>query len=101
MGEDIDWPPVTVTMANNLGQVNDRESLARILQRLDTDDTGDAAGVIAVAVSAARAPDRGVQRTITRILGTSILTIGTQPWLVLMYRQEHIAQDKGQMNTAH
>lgn len=90
-GEDIDWPPVTVTMENDLGQVNDRQSLTRLLQRLDN----EAAGIIAVAVTAARAPDRGVQRTISSILATT-----TQPWLVLMHQQnpgaqEHTAQDDG------
>jgi len=84
LSEDIDWPPVTVTAENDLGQVNDRQSLTRLLQRLDN----EADGVIAVAVTATRAPDRGVQRTISSILATS-----TQPWLVLMRQQKPGAQE--------
>ena len=89
LGEDIHWPPAIVKMENDLGQVNDRGSLARVLQRLKNDATGDVAGVIAVAVAAARVPDRGVQRTIN-----SILAAGTQPWLVLMYQPEHSAEGR-------
>jgi len=89
LGEDIDWPPVTVAMESNLGQVSDRQSLASILQRLDNDVAGNVVGDIAVAVTAVRVPDRGVQRTITSILATGIIAAGTQPWLVLMHQQEH------------
>ncbi len=80
LGTDIAWPPAAVNSDKNVGQVSDRQSLASILQRLES-DSGD---VIAVAVTAARAPDRGVQRTIASLFAT-----GTKPWLVLMQQQDH------------
>ena len=80
LSADIAWPPAAINSAKNVGQVSDRQSLASILQRLESDN-GD---VIAVAVTAARAPDRGVQRTIASLFAT-----GTKPWLVLMQQQEH------------
>lgn len=80
LGADIHWPPAAVDDANNVGQVSDRQSLERALQSLN----GGTSQVIAVAVTAARAPDRGVQRTISSLFAT-----GTKPWLVLMQQREH------------
>ncbi len=79
LAADIDWPPAGINGGKNVGQVSDRQSLATILQQLE-DAGGD---MIAVAVTAARAPDRGVQRTIASLLAT-----GTKPWLVLMQQRE-------------
>jgi hypothetical protein len=75
LGANITWPPSAIGTSSDLGQVVDRESLARILQRLEAQKSP----VIAVAVSAARPPDRGVQRTISSLLSNS-----TQCWLVLL-----------------
>jgi hypothetical protein len=79
LGDNINWPPISVRADNDMGQVTDRESLARITQRLQrgTNPT------IAVAVAAARSADRGVQRTIS-----SLLSGGTQRWLVLLQQHE-------------
>lgn len=82
LGEDISWPHKSIGVGNDLGQVSDRESLARILQSLEN----DASSAVAVAVAAARPPDRGVQRTIASLLST-----GAQPWLVLLRNHEDAA----------
>jgi hypothetical protein len=80
LGDDISWPPSSISPDNDLGQVIDRDSLARILQQLQ----GGAYPVIAVAVAAARPADRGVQRTIN-----SLMSGGAQRWLVLLQHHEH------------
>jgi hypothetical protein len=79
LGVDLHWPPVSIDTANDIGQVTDRESLSRILQQLQANKKP----VIAVAVSSARAPDRGVQRTITSLMANS-----EQRWLVLLQQHE-------------
>ena len=78
LGENMSWPPPSINMANDLGQVINRESLTLILQRLQ----GNKRPVVAVAVSSARSPDRGVQRTIASLMSNS-----AQRWLVLL--KEH------------
>ena len=80
LDEDIPWPPESITTTNDLGQVTDRDSLARVLEVLKTHP----APVIAVAVAAGRSPDRGVQRTIATLMSTS-----EQRWLVLLQPREH------------
>jgi len=57
------------------GQVVDRETLASAVKRLRAEQSP----VVAVVVSSARAPDRGVQRTIG-----SLMSGGKQRWLVLL-----------------
>lgn len=79
LGDNVSWPLASVGMGNNLGQVSDRESLARVLQSLEK----SAGSAVAVAVTAARPPDRGVQRTIANLFSFS-----AQPWLVLIH-DEH------------
>jgi len=79
LGADISWPPGSINTANDLGQVTDRESLNRILQQLQADKNP----VVAVAVSSARSPDRGVQRTIASLMANS-----EQRWLVLLQQHE-------------
>lgn len=79
IGDDIAWPPQSVSADNDLGQVVDRESLAHTLQSLQSSKCP----VIAVAVSAARSPDRGVQRSIA-----SLMTNCEQRWLVLLQKHE-------------
>jgi hypothetical protein len=79
LGDDIAWPPQSVSADNDLGQVVDRESLAHILQYLQS----NACPVIAVAVSAVRSPDRGVQRTID-----SLMSNCAQRWLVLLQKRD-------------
>jgi hypothetical protein len=79
LGEHMRWPPTSINMANNLGQVVNRESLTLILQRLQSNKHP----VIAVAVSSARSPDRGVQRTIASLMSNS-----AQRWLVLLKEHE-------------
>jgi hypothetical protein len=80
LDEDITWPPVSMTVGDDLGQVTDRESLARALQRLQREECP----VVAVVVSSARAPDRGIQRTIA-----SLMSNCTQHWLVLLQSHDH------------
>lgn len=79
LGANITWPPSSISTSRDLGQVVDRESLARILQQLKAQESP----VIAIAVSAARPPDRGVQRTISSLFSNS-----TQRWLVLLQAQD-------------
>ncbi len=86
LGDNISWPPGSIATAKNLGQVVDRDSLALILQQLQR----VVSPVIAVAVSPARPPDRGVQRVIDNLLSSS-----GQPWLVLL--QSH--QDESVSST--
>jgi len=74
LGNNINWPLSSVTADNNLGQIIDRDSMTRILDNLQ-----QTTSVIAVAVSAARPPDRGVQRMITQLTSNS-----EQCWLVLL-----------------
>ena len=75
LGVNMSWPPVSISAANNLGQVIDRESLESIEQYLQSKNSP----VLAVAVSSARPPDRGVQRVITSLMSSS-----EQRWLVLL-----------------
>ena len=79
LGDDISWPPDSVTAASDLGQVVDRESMTRILQHLQSYECP----VIAVAVSSARYPDRGVQRSIASLMSNS-----AQRWLVLLQKYD-------------
>ena len=79
LGLNISWPPVSILADNNLGQVIDRKSLESIQQHLQSKNSP----VIAVAVSSARPPDRGVQRVITSLMSSS-----EQPWLVLLQSHE-------------
>lgn len=76
LGDNITWPLRSLAAGNNLGQVVDRVSLNSIVQRLKTDQPS----VVAIAVTAARPPDRGVQRTIA-----SLTSIPAQVWLVLLH----------------
>ena len=78
LGDAVAWPPPSVRADNDLGQVVDRTSLAQVLQHLQSHQCS----VIAIAVSAARMPDRGVQRSIA-----SLMSNCTQRWLVLL--QQH------------
>jgi hypothetical protein len=75
LGVNIPWPPLSVSAANDLGQVIDRASLESILQHLQSASSP----VVAVAVSSARPPDRGIQRVISSLMANS-----SQPWLVLL-----------------
>ena len=75
----MSWPPASINMGNDLGQVINRESLTLIQQHLQS----NAHPVIAVAVSSARSPDRGVQRTIASLTSSS-----AQRWLVLLKEHE-------------
>ena len=75
LNTNISWPPASIDDANNLGQVTDRESLAQVLQHLQNHKSQD----VAVAVSSARAPDRGIQRSISSLMSNS-----AQRWLVLL-----------------
>ena len=79
LGDNMNWPPASINMANDLGQVINRESLALVLQSLQ----GNKHPVVAVAVSSARSPDRGVQRTIASLISNS-----AQRWLVLLKEHE-------------
>jgi hypothetical protein len=75
LGNNFSWPISSIETLDNLGQVIDRESLASTLQNLQT----SRCQVLAVAVAAARSPDRGIQRTIT-----SLTSNCSQRWLVLL-----------------
>lgn len=78
LGDNMHWPPASINKVSDLGQVVDRASLELVLQRLQ----GNKHPIVAVAVSSARSPDRGVQRTITGLMSNS-----AQRWLVLL--KEH------------
>ena len=80
LDNNLSWPPVSIARAKNLGQVVNRDSLASILQQLQSNINP----AIAVAVSSARLPDRGVQRTIASLMASS-----EQRWLVLLQSHEH------------
>ncbi len=73
------WPLADIPAENNLGHVIDSNSLATIVQHLQS----NRCTVIAVAVSATRHPDRGVQRAIT-----SLMSHCEQCWLVLLQNPE-------------
>jgi hypothetical protein len=75
LGDKFSWPISLVNALNNIGQVIDRESLKSTLQCLQTSQCQ----VLAVAVAAARTPDRGIQRSIT-----SLTLHCSQRWLVLL-----------------
>ena len=78
LGNNMNWPPTSISSANDLGQVINRESLTLILNRLQVNKDP----LVAVAVSSARSPDRGIQRTINSLMSSS-----SQCWLVLL--KEH------------
>lgn len=79
LGNNFSWPISSIKTEDNLGQVVDRDSLTSILQLLQ----GGGSPVLAVAVAAARSPDRGVQRTIANLLLNS-----KERWLVLLQLPE-------------
>ena len=79
LGGDLSWPPDSISADNNLGEVIDRESLSRIVHSLQAFERP----LIAVVVSAARSPDRGVQRTIASLMANS-----EQRWLVLLQHEQ-------------
>ena len=85
LGDNLNWPPDSISADNNLGQVIDRESLSRIVHRLQAFERP----LVAVAVSAARSPDRGVQRTIASLMSNS-----GQRWLVLLQHQDEPISNK-------
>lgn len=74
-GNEVSWPPTMIDAAVDLGAVMDQSSLRQVAEKIQS--SNDSA--IAIAVSAIRIPDRGVQRTI------ATLTQGAREyWLVLM-----------------
>ena len=75
IGGDVNWPASFVGHNDDLGQVVDRESLARIQQQIKAAQYPE----IAIAVRSIRTPDRGIRRAITEVLSVS-----TQRWLVLL-----------------
>jgi hypothetical protein len=80
LGEDISWPPDSISADNNLGEVIDRESLSAAMHQLQALDRPQ----VAVVVSAARSPDRGVQRTIASLISNT-----GQRWLVLLQHAQN------------
>jgi len=82
LDDSITWPPLSVSPDNDLGMVTDRASSARIMQQIQRYHSS----VIAVAVSSARTPDRGVQRMIAQLMANS-----EQCWLVLLQQSEQPA----------
>jgi hypothetical protein len=87
LGDNFNWPPQSIDAGNNLGQVVDRESQSRIELSLQSFRRP----LVAVAVAAARAPDRGVKRTIASLLSNS-----RQRWLVLLEHpdDEHLSSKR-------
>ncbi len=79
LSDNIHWPPASINTNNNLGHVISRETLAVALNYLHDKQKP----IVAVAVSSARAPDRGIQRTITSLMSSS-----SQRWLVLVKQHE-------------
>jgi hypothetical protein len=88
LGDGIDWPPSSIDAASVLGQVVDRESLARVQQQLQD----RAVGTLAAAVDAGRSPDRGVQRTINDLLSQS-----AERWLVLLMQDDAAPVSKARL----
>lgn len=80
LGEELKWPPGIASENSDLGQVNDRQSLASIMEKLKNAN----ADCVVIAVAARRAPDRGIQRTIVNLLECS-----KEPWLVLLLQPEN------------
>jgi hypothetical protein len=87
LGDGMNWPPDSVNVDNDLGQVIDRDSFSHIHQMLQHNHYP----VVAVAVAAKRSPDRGVRRTVTGLLSCS-----GQRWLVLLqkYGEEPISNKR-------
>jgi hypothetical protein len=85
LSNNLSWPPHAINAANNLGQVIDRESLSRIQQRLQAFQRP----LVAVAVAAARSPDRGVKRTVASLMSNS-----GQRWLVLLEHKDESISSK-------
>ena len=79
LSNNIHWPPSSINTNNNLGHVISRETLELALDGLN----GKRKPIIAVAVSSARTPDRGIQRTIASLMSSS-----SQRWLVLVKKHE-------------
>ncbi len=75
LSDNMSWPLTSINITYDLGQVTNRDSLKHILQHLQ----GRKHAPLAVAVSSARAPDRGIQRTINSLMANS-----SQRWLVLL-----------------
>ena len=75
LDERVQWPPAAVPPDNILGVVVDRESHRHALQNLQAKKCS----AIAVAVSASRLPDRGVQRIVCNLMHDC-----AQRWLVLL-----------------
>ena len=82
LGNELTWPPAAISADKNLGHVIDRESLSHIVQRLQASERP----LVAVAVSAVRSPDRGVQRTIASLMSNS-----GQRWLVLLQPNQDVS----------
>lgn len=82
LGGNISWPLPAMQASTDLGQVIDRQSLTGVLQALSRLESP----LIAIAVTATRPPDRGLQRTITSLLSNSV-----QRWLVLVQADEQDA----------
>lgn len=77
--QNIKWPPASVIVENDFGQIVDRDSLAQVLQRLQQCRRP----VIAIAVSSIRPPDRGIQRLVSTLKSNS-----EQGWLVLLQSKD-------------
>jgi hypothetical protein len=76
IGNEITWPPAMIKAADNLGMVTDQSSLMQVSEKIKTYLNSS----VAIAVSAIRIPDRGVQRSI------ATLTEGMGDyWLVLLH----------------
>lgn len=75
LDREMNWPPTSVNVSHDLGQVTDRESLKLILNRLQAERYP----IVAVAVASSRSPDRGIQRTVASLISNS-----SQSWLVLL-----------------
>lgn len=75
LGSNFAWPLSSINQKNNLGEVIDRPTLASTVQLLQGSDCAE----LAVAVAVARSPDRGVQRTISRLMSHC-----KTRWLVLL-----------------
>lgn len=75
LGANLNWSPESVVNDKNLGEITDRDTLYRVMDYLQHTSPS----VLAIAVAAARPPDRGVQRIIKTLVTTS-----DQNWLVLL-----------------
>lgn len=75
LDSEVAWPPTQIAQEKTVGQVVDRASLQIVLEKLRAENCTE----LAIAVTANRAPDRGLKRSINTLSDEVTLS-----WLVLL-----------------